>query len=283
MHVFLRRGYSHFIDANQFLLAQNKLGFLTVILLFVKALVDLRQGLMFVAFIKAPVKVPLTYDTKDGQCTAQTGAVFEKTKDAHFLLCDGKGFIHNMSQNCMKNLGLPPTLVFKQNPGASNAAQSTMIKQTSAGNVEMDEGGFGGNSLVNINKFAANILGPEYEFDLVRGMNFVFDTSSLKTDKGLAKEFAEIKNRMCRYNISVSMRRTEYRLKAKDFKFSHEILLFTIVINSYSFTDTPNIVIPVFRDEDEQFASVPAPAAGQLQDEMRTSKFKEFKARVQEL
>ena len=73
---------------------------------------------MFVAFIKSPIKVPLTYDTKDGQCTAQTGAVFEKTKDAHFLLCDGKGFIHGMSQNCMKNLGLPPTLVFKQNGAA---------------------------------------------------------------------------------------------------------------------------------------------------------------------
>jgi len=56
---------------------------------------------------------------------------------------------------------------------------------------------------------------------------------------------------MCRYNISVSMRRTEYRLRAKDLKLSHEILLFTIVINSYSFTDSPNIIIPVFRDEDE--------------------------------
>lgn len=91
-------------------------------------------------------------------------------------------------------------------------------------------------------------------------MNFVFDSSALKNEKSLAKEFAEIKNRMCRYNISVSMRRTEYRLRSKDFKLSHEILLFTIVINSYSFTDTPNIIIPVFRDEDEQFASGgPAP------------------------
>ena len=42
MHGFLRRGNSSFIDKNQFLLAQNKLGFLTVILIYVKALVDLR-------------------------------------------------------------------------------------------------------------------------------------------------------------------------------------------------------------------------------------------------
>jgi hypothetical protein len=33
---------------------------------------------------------------------------------------------------------------------------------------------------------------------------------------------------------------------------AHELLLFTIVINSYSFTETPNIIIPVFREEDEQ-------------------------------
>lgn len=115
------------------------------------------------------------------------------------------------------------------------------------------------------NRFAANILGPEYEFDLVRGMNFIFDTSALKLDKGLAKEFSEIKNRMCRYNISVSMRRTEYRQRisigakgGEAFKpmMSHEMLLFTIVINSYSFTDTPNIIIPVFRDDDEQIGQI---------------------------
>jgi hypothetical protein len=63
------------------------------------------------------------------------------------------------------------------------------------------------NSLVNINRFAPNILGPEFEFDLVRGMNFMFDSSFLKHDKGLVREFPEIKNRMCRYNISVTMRR----------------------------------------------------------------------------
>jgi hypothetical protein len=73
--------------------------------------------------------------------------------------------------------------------------------------------GFGGDQLININRFAPNILGPEFEFDLVRGMNFIFNTGILKKDKGLAREFAEIKNRMCTYYISVTMRRSEYRLR----------------------------------------------------------------------
>lgn len=97
MQGFLKRGYSRFIDQNQFLLAQNKLGFLTSLLTYIKALVDLKLGLMFVAFFKAPVKMPLTYDTKDGGCCPSPQSVFIKTKDAHFLLCDGKGYIHNMS------------------------------------------------------------------------------------------------------------------------------------------------------------------------------------------
>lgn len=87
-------------------------------------------------------------------------------------------------------------------------------------------------------------------------MNFGFDTSALKLDKGLAKEFREIKNRMCRYSISVTMRRSEYRLRIQSGNYKsinvHEMLLFTIVINSYSFTETPNIIIPVFREEEEQ-------------------------------
>lgn len=95
-------------------------------------------------------------------------------------------------------------------------------------------------------------------------MNFVFDSSGLKTDKALAREFGEIKNRMCRYNISVTLRRTEYKLRSRQQAHSrsytlHEVLLFTIVINSYSFTDTPNILIPVFRDDDEQVAQVMIP------------------------
>jgi hypothetical protein len=56
-------------------------------------------------------------------------------------------------------------------------------------------------------------MNPEYEFDLAKGMNYIFDSSFLKLDKNLAREFNEIKNRMCRYNISVTLRRTEYRLK----------------------------------------------------------------------
>lgn len=115
----------------------------------------------------------------------------------------------------MKNLGLPPTLVFKKTStgggGGGSATQTVNTHGEALDMVDEDGGGLGGNSLVNINRFAPNILGPEYEFDLVRGMNFVFDTGELKRDKGLAREFAEIKNRMCRYNISVTMRRSEYR------------------------------------------------------------------------
>jgi len=57
-------------------------------------------------------------------------------------------------------------------------------------------------------------MNPEYEFDLAKGMNYIFDSSFLKLDKALAREFNEIKNRMCRYNISVTLRSSEYRQKS---------------------------------------------------------------------
>jgi len=44
-------------------------------------------------------------------------------------------------------------------------------------------------------------------------MNYIFDSSFLKFDKALVKEFVEIKNRMCRYNISVTLKRSEYRYR----------------------------------------------------------------------
>jgi len=56
-------------------------------------------------------------------------------------------------------------------------------------------------------------MNPEFEFDLAKGMNYIFDSSFLKEDKALAKEFSEIKNRMCRYNISVTLRSSEFRMK----------------------------------------------------------------------
>ena len=92
-------------------------------------------------------------------------------------------------------------------------------------------------------------------------MKYIFDSSFLKFDKALVKEFGEIKNRMCRYNISVTLKTSEYRHRGLPSSGSssrgqktYEILLFTILINSYSFTDNPNIVIPVFREDDEQVA-----------------------------
>jgi len=51
------------------LLAKNKLGFITPTLSYIKAMVDLKIGLLFVAFFKSPIKVPLTYESKDGGCT----------------------------------------------------------------------------------------------------------------------------------------------------------------------------------------------------------------------
>jgi hypothetical protein len=133
-------------------------------------------------------------------------------------------------------------------------------------------------------------MDPEYEFDLVKGMNFIFDSSFLKNDKALAKEFSEIKNRMCRYNISITLRRAEYKKMVGTGNFKsiviHEICLFTILINSYSFTDTPNIIIPVFREDEEQVAQLMVPMLhaqntnSNSNEEMRTSKFKEFKAHV---
>jgi hypothetical protein len=147
-----------------------------------------------------------------------------------------------MSQNCMRDLGMPPNLVIHQNKGAA---------------VGLNERGEVINgSTVNINQFAPNIMDPEFEFDLVKGMNFYFDSSFLKNDKALAKEYSEIKNRMCRYNISVTLKRAEYKkvIGTGSFKscITHEMCLFTILINSYAFTDTPNIIIPVFREEEEQ-------------------------------
>lgn len=68
MQSFLKRGSSSFVDKNQFIPAQSKLGFLTMTLAYVKAMVDLKHGLMFVAFFKQPLKVPLTYESKDGGC-----------------------------------------------------------------------------------------------------------------------------------------------------------------------------------------------------------------------
>ena len=40
-----------------------------MVLSYIKAMVDLKLGLMFVGFYKSPIKVPLTYDNKDGGCS----------------------------------------------------------------------------------------------------------------------------------------------------------------------------------------------------------------------
>lgn len=112
-------------------------------LAYIKVMVSLKQGLIFTCFFKSPLKVPSNSE----------GTHYIKTKEAHLILCDGKGFIHGMSYNCMKNLGIPPTIL----------SRSKNIIDPS--------------NLFNIEQFSPNILGPEYEFDLPKGMNFTFDTS----------------------------------------------------------------------------------------------------------
>mmetsp|Transcript_1239 Transcript_1239/g.771 ORF Transcript_1239/g.771 Transcript_1239/m.771 type:complete len:123 (-) Transcript_1239:49-417(-) len=120
-------------------------------LAYVKVMVSLKQGLMFVSFFKFPLKVPSNCE----------GNQFIKAKDAHYILCDSKGYIHGMSHNCMKNLGIPPTML----------SRSKNIHDAS--------------NLVHIEQFAQGILGPEQEFNLPLGTNFIFDTTWFKTDKYL--------------------------------------------------------------------------------------------------
>lgn len=45
---------------------------------YIKVMVNLKLGLMFVSFFKNPLKVPSNSE----------GTTFIKAKDAHFILCD---------------------------------------------------------------------------------------------------------------------------------------------------------------------------------------------------
>jgi len=84
----------------------------------------------------------MTYEPRDGGCQAASGALFVKSKDAHFILCDVNGNISNMSQNCMRDLGLPPTIVLRsnnQNPKISLKEKDTFSR---IGNSSRVRGGF---------------------------------------------------------------------------------------------------------------------------------------------
>jgi hypothetical protein len=118
-------------------------------LAYIKVMVSLKLGLMFVSFFKIPLKVP-----SNGE-----GTSYIKSKYAHYLLCDSKGYIHGISHNCMRNLGIPPTIISKSKSSFDSA------------------------NLFHIEQFAPNILGPDYEFDLPKGANFLFDTTWFKNDK----------------------------------------------------------------------------------------------------
>jgi hypothetical protein len=73
-----------------------------MVLGYIKVIVNLKLGMMFVGFFKTPDKVPINND----------GSMIPK-KNAHFILCDGRGDIHSMSHNCIHNLGIPPTFISK--------------------------------------------------------------------------------------------------------------------------------------------------------------------------
>lgn len=91
-----------------------------------------------------------------------------------------------MSHNCMKNLGIPPTIISK------SKENSLMLDSQ---------------SLYSIDQFSPKILDPDYEFDLPKGMNFTFDTTIFKSDKYLTKEFHELTGRMRKYNIFISLKK----------------------------------------------------------------------------
>lgn len=57
-------------------------------------------------------------------------------------------------------------------------------------------------------------MGPEYEFDLPKGTNFIFDTSHFKKDKYLSKEFIELTSKMRKYNVFVSLKKFEFKISA---------------------------------------------------------------------
>jgi hypothetical protein len=55
--------------------------FIQMTLAYIKVIVDLKLGLMFVSFFKLPLKVPNNAE----------GNQYIKAKDAHYILCDSKG------------------------------------------------------------------------------------------------------------------------------------------------------------------------------------------------
>jgi hypothetical protein len=151
----------------------------------------------------------------------------------------------------MKNLGMPPTMISK--------AKTSILDS---------------NVLSMIDQFSPNILGPEFEFDLPKGMNFTFDTTVFKSDKYLAKEFHELTGRMRKYNIFVSLKKFEFRLGPLNL---HEIMLFTIEILSFQLSEAP-ITIPVDKTDDPSYSQYSGTTVSSANsDELRTSKFKEFK------
>lgn len=85
---------------------------------------------------------------------------------------------------------------------------------------------------------------------------------------------------MRKYNIFISLKKFEFRLSPQNV---HEILLFTIEIISFQLSQAP-ITIPVDKTEDQTYSQYSGTTVSSVNsDELRTSKFKEFKTQVQEM
>ena len=111
-------------------------------------------------------------------------------------------------------------------------------------------------------------------------MHFTFNTTIFKGDKLMAKEFHELTGRMRKYNIFVSLRKYEFRLSPVNI---HEVLLFTLDILSFQYSEIP-ITIPVDKTDEATYSQYSGTTVSSANsNELRTSKFKEFKTQVQEL
>jgi hypothetical protein len=102
-------------------------------LAYIKVLVNLKLGMIFVGFFKIPNLVPLNNE----------GTMIPKSR-AHYIVCDEKGNIHSISKNCIYNLGIPPILVSRPRIETHNFA--------------------------NIDQFSPKIISDLlFEFDLPKG------------------------------------------------------------------------------------------------------------------
>jgi len=109
-------------------------------------------------------------------------------------------------------------------------------------------------------------------------MVITFDTSLFRNNKQIKKEFTELAHRIRKYNVWVSLRRYEFRFKNR----VAEILLFTMEILSFQLSEMP-ITINVDKEDEPSISFFSQTVSSAASDELRTTKFKEFKTEIQEV